>query len=128
MQVLGIRCSLKDFSFAVMKGSQKDSSLIDSGAIKYPTGYNEADKMKWFYQEIGELLTKYKINGIGIKGVEPLAMKGKDYGDRMQLDPCQLSSISALSKFLELTSNNTYISKNLTREFENISAFSYPYS
>lgn len=86
MKILGIRCSLKDFSFSIVTGKQDTPSLIDSGTIKYPTGYNDADKVKWFYQEIGGLITKYKIRGIGIKGVEPMAMKGKAYGERMQIE------------------------------------------
>ena len=86
MVILGIRCSSKDFSFSILRGNQENPSLIDSGTIKYPTGFNDAIKMRWFYQEIGDLITKHKIGGIGIKGVEPMAMKGKAYGARMQIE------------------------------------------
>ena len=86
MKILGIRCSSKDFSFSIVTGKQDNPSLIDSETIKYPKGYSDADKMKWFYQEIGGLIAKYEIYGIGIKGTEPMAMKGKLYGERMQME------------------------------------------
>ena len=86
MNILGIRCSSKDFSFSVVNGKQDNPNLKDSGTIKFPTGYNDAERLKWFYQEIGGLIIKYNINGIGVKGVEPMAMKGKSYGERMQTE------------------------------------------
>jgi hypothetical protein len=86
MIVLGIRCSSKDFSFSVVTGSQADPNLIESGTIKFPSGYNDSERIKWFYQENEGLIEKHGIKGIGIKGVEPMAMKGKIYGERMQIE------------------------------------------
>ena len=80
MNILGIRCSTKDFNFSVINGKQDNPNLIDSGTTKFPTGHNDAEKLNWFYQEIGGLIKKHSIGGIGIKGAEPLAMKGKNYG------------------------------------------------
>lgn len=86
MNTLGIRCSTKDFNFSVINGTQDNPNLIDSGTTKFPTGQNDADKLNWFYQEIGGLIKKHAIGGIGIKGVEPMAMKGKNYGARTQVE------------------------------------------
>lgn len=84
MKILGIRCSSKDFSFAVLNGKQESTNLIDTGTISFPKGYSDSDNLKWFHQEVGGIITKHKIGGIGVKGVEPMAMKGKIYGARME--------------------------------------------
>lgn len=86
MNILGIRCSSKDFSYSIISGKQENPNLIDSGTIKFPTGHNDAEKLNWFHQEIGEFITKHSIGGIGIKGTEPMGMKGKHYGARMQTE------------------------------------------
>jgi len=86
MNILGIRCSSKDFSFSVINGKQDSPNIIESGTIKFPTGYNDAEKLNWFYQEIGGLIKKHSVGGIGIKGTEPMGMKGKNYGARMQTE------------------------------------------
>ncbi|SMD46368.1 hypothetical protein SAMN00777080_5053 [Aquiflexum balticum DSM 16537] len=84
MNILGIRCSSKEFSFAIIAGKQDSSKLLESGTIAFPKGYSDSDCLKWFYQEIGGLIAKHKIGGIGVKGAEPMAMKGKAYGARME--------------------------------------------
>jgi Holliday junction resolvasome RuvABC endonuclease subunit len=86
MIILGIRCSTNDFSYAIVTGNQASPNIIESGNIKFPSGYNDSDRIRWFYQETGELISKFSIKGIGIKGVEPMAMKGKAYGERMQIE------------------------------------------
>jgi Holliday junction resolvasome RuvABC endonuclease subunit len=86
MIILGIRCSSKDFTFSIISGKQESPNFIEEGTIKFPTGHNDSEKLNWFYQEIGGLIAKHSIGGIGIKGVEPMAMKGKSYGMRMQTE------------------------------------------
>ncbi len=84
MNILGIRCSSKDFSFAILNGKQDSVNFIESGTTSFPKGYSEADCLKWFHLEIAGMIDKYNISGIGVKGVEPMAMKGKTYGERME--------------------------------------------
>jgi hypothetical protein len=86
MNILGIRCSTKDFTYCVLSGKQDNPNLQHTEIIKFPTGQSESERLNWFYQEIGELITKRSIGGIGIKGVEPMAMKGKNYGARTQIE------------------------------------------
>ena len=86
MNILGIRCSSKDFTYCVISGKQDNPNLHLTDWTKFPTGQSEPDRLNWFYQEIGGLITKHSIGGIGIKGVEPMAMKGKNYGARTQLE------------------------------------------
>lgn len=84
MSILGIRCSSKDFSFSIVKGKQDTVILVDSGTFTFPKSYSESETLKWLSQEIEGIITKYSIHGIGIKGVEPMGMKGKNYGARME--------------------------------------------
>jgi Holliday junction resolvasome RuvABC endonuclease subunit len=84
MSILGIRCSSKDFSFSIVKGKQDSVTLVDSGTITFPKGYSESDTLKWLSQEIEGIIKKHQVHGIGIKGVEPMGMKGKSYGARME--------------------------------------------
>jgi len=86
MTILGLRCSPSEFSYSIIEGNQRTHKLIHSGRIKNPSGYNHCDLLKWFYHEIGELITKYKIYAIGVKGTEPMGMKGQSYGERMELE------------------------------------------
>jgi hypothetical protein len=86
MIILGIRCSTSEFSFAIIEGTLKTNKLLLSARTKYPNGYNHCELLKWLHNEIGDLITKYKPNGIGVKGTEAMGMKGKSYGERMELE------------------------------------------
>ena len=86
MKALGLRCSPSEFSFSIIEGIQKNYELVESGRIKYPKGYHHCDLLKWFYLEIERLISTYEINAIGVKGTEPMSMKGKSYGERMELE------------------------------------------
>lgn len=86
MIILGLRCSPSEFSFSVMEGTLKSHMLVATGRIKYPTGYNHCELLRWLHNEIGGLIGKYQVNGIGVKGTEAMGMKGKSYGERMELE------------------------------------------
>jgi hypothetical protein len=86
MIILGFRCSPSEFSFSVMEGNLKTHKLVASGRIKYPSGYNHCELLRWFHNEIAGLINKYQANGIGVKGTEAMGMKGKFYGERMELE------------------------------------------
>jgi len=86
MLILGLRCSTSEFSFAIIDGTQKAHKLIASGRVKYPSGYTHSELLKWLHNEVGGLIIKYKPNGIGVKGTEAMRMKGKSFGERMELE------------------------------------------
>jgi hypothetical protein len=86
MTILGIRCSPKEFSYSVIEGNQRVHKLIHSCRIKFPNGYSHSELLKWFYHEIAEILKKHEISAVGVKGTEALGMKGKSYGERMELE------------------------------------------
>jgi len=72
MIILGLRCSPSEFSFIVIQGTQKTHSLVASGRIRYPSGYNHCELLRWLYNEVKGLIIKYKIEGIGVKGTQKL--------------------------------------------------------
>lgn len=84
MSILGIRCSSKEFSYCIVNGKQESVKLTDTGTISFPKGYSDSETLKWLSQEIEGIIKKHKVHGIGIKGVEPMGMKGKIYGARME--------------------------------------------
>lgn len=86
MNILGIRTTTSEFSYVVIIGNQRSHKLKEANKIKFPTGYKHCERLKWFYQEIGNLIKTHQINAIGVKGTEPMAMKGKSYGERMELE------------------------------------------
>lgn len=86
MITLGLRCGTKEFSYSVVKGTADVPELLEVLTIKYPTGYTDPLKLKWFYQEIDGLIKKYEVKAIGIKSTEPVAMKGLTFGDRVEVE------------------------------------------
>lgn len=84
--VLGIRCTPSEFSYVIIEGSFKSHSLKTSNRMKYPSGYSHCELLKWFYNEIGGSIAKFEITVIGVKGTEAMQMKGKAYGNRMEIE------------------------------------------
>ena len=86
MTVLGLRCGSKEFSYSIITGSREVPELIVDQTIKYPTGFSNSQRVKWFYQEIDGLLKKHQVESIGIKGTEPMAMKGSTFAVRIEME------------------------------------------
>ena len=64
MNVLGIRCSNKDYTFAILTGTKKLPQLLDSETLQYPKGYSKPESLKWLLQEIEGLVTKYDVKKV----------------------------------------------------------------
>lgn len=86
MNILGLRCSPSEFCYVVLKGSKEDWELVIQKKLKLPTGYTRPELIRWFSQEIASIIKEHKISDIGIKGTEAMRMKGKAYGERMELE------------------------------------------
>lgn len=86
MTTLGIRCSNSDYSFAVITGTKGAPNLIESEIVSYPKGYSAPENMKWLLQELDALNKKHGIDCWAIKGVEPMAAKGKVYAARVEFE------------------------------------------
>ena len=83
MAVLGIRCSNKDFSYAILAGSQLSPTEVDVGRIAYPKGFTKPRSLKWLLQEITDLIKKHAIRVIVIKAFEGRT-RGKAHEDRVE--------------------------------------------
>lgn len=113
MTILGLRCSPSEFSYSIIVGNQRTHKLVHSERIKFPSGYNHCDLLKWFYHEIGELISKHEINAIGVKGTEPMGMKGKSYGERMELEAMIFLQASICGIKYAIRKVNATIAKDL---------------
>lgn len=76
MSILGIRCSNKEFSYAVMSGSKKAPAIIDNGSLTYPKSLVRPRSLLWFTQEVEQLIKKHNALGIVMKKFE-----GRSRGD-----------------------------------------------
>ncbi|MFA5146478.1 MAG: hypothetical protein WC515_03765 [Candidatus Omnitrophota bacterium] len=79
MIILGIRCSTKDYCFAILDGSKKSPKLLQHNRILFPKNYTRPQELKWFSQEITDILEKNKIDAIAIKGTEGMASRGSPF-------------------------------------------------
>jgi len=68
--ILGLRCSNKDYTFAVMDGTKQEPRVIASGNVAFPVGFPKTSSVKWFLQEIETLLASHGIDKIAIKAFE----------------------------------------------------------
>lgn len=82
--VVGLRCSNKDYAFALMKGTKDSPILVNSGIVKFPNGFSRSSELKWFYQELEELSKQENVDMWAIKGAEAMAQKGKLYTARVE--------------------------------------------
>lgn len=85
MNVLGIRCSNRDFTYVVMSGTKSIPQIKSQKAIMLPKNYSKPRALHWFVQEIEHLIEKHKIDVIVIKGFEGRT-RGKTYEERFELE------------------------------------------
>ncbi len=86
MKVFGIRCSNKDFAYAVVEGTKAAPVLVASAAHLYPKGYSAPAILKWLLQELEGLNKQHSITNWAIKGAEPMAVRGKPYAFRVECE------------------------------------------
>ncbi len=86
MNILGVRCSNTDFSFAAVSGTRADPVLHCVGTHPIPKGYAIPDALKWLLQELETLGAKHKISHWVIKGAEPMATRDKTFVSRVEFE------------------------------------------
>ena len=84
MQCLGIRCSNSDYSIVILSGNRGSPKIIKKACNCSPNGYTTARRLKWFLQELEDILNTFEIDEIVIKGTEPMAQKGGTYAERVE--------------------------------------------
>ena len=83
MNILGIRCSNTDFTYAVLTGTKAAPQLVETQTIAYPKGFAKAQSLKWLHQELMGLIQKHSVERIVMKASEGQS-KGKPYEDRVE--------------------------------------------
>lgn len=83
MNVLGIRCSNSDYSFAILTGTKISPEIIIFRQTNYPKGFTKPHSVKWLYQEIETLVSDYSIKKIVMKASEAISAQ-KTLEDRIE--------------------------------------------
>lgn len=83
MNVLGIRCSNKDYTYAILTGTKTNPRIIDTQTLPYPSGFPTAESLKWLLQEIEGLIIQYDIKRITMNKSET-RVRGNDYEHRVE--------------------------------------------
>jgi hypothetical protein len=70
---LGLRCSNNTFAFAVLSGTKEQPHLEQKNLVRFSKKYSRPQSLKWFYQEIQDLLKRHAVSSITIKGTQTAA-------------------------------------------------------
>lgn len=113
MNVLGIRCSTNDYTYAVLSGTVDNPNLSEVATILFPADYSQPEKLKWLLDELIDLNKKHSVTGWAIKGAEPMAAKGKSYAVRVELEAIVSLSASMSGSDVVLRKVKPTIAKDL---------------
>lgn len=81
MYTLGFRCGTKVYSFVILTGKKKNPQLVKKKTVKFPKNFTTGERLRWFCQEVDQILIEKKIEVIGIKKVE---IRGRGYDERIE--------------------------------------------
>jgi hypothetical protein len=70
LTVLGVRCSNRDFAYAVLSGSKATPHQIEVRSLTYPKGFGKPQSLHWLAQEVDALLNRHSVQKIVIKRFE----------------------------------------------------------
>jgi hypothetical protein len=83
MNVLGVRCSNKDFTYAILTGTKRAPAQVMLNSLAFPKGFAKAQSLRWLLQEMDGIITANQINKIVIKSSEGLT-RGNTFVDRVE--------------------------------------------
>jgi hypothetical protein len=86
MAILGLRCTNRGYSFAVLSGARNAPTLEAYETVAVPKGYAKPQTLKWFFQEIQDLSRRFELDGIVMKGAEGQAVRDKAFVERIELE------------------------------------------
>ena len=86
MIVLGVRCSNSGYAFAVLNGTKSLPVVVEAGSVGCPAGFSRCESLKWFFQEMSDLLARHTVEGVAIKRYEGRAKGGRAYEDRVEYE------------------------------------------
>ncbi|MBI1954953.1 MAG: hypothetical protein HYS38_01005 [Acidobacteria bacterium] len=130
MSVLGIRCSNRDFSYAVLDGTKKSPQLPEVKTIPYPKGFAESQSLQWLYHEIDELRKKYMFDKIVIKRSEGQT-RGRAFEERVEHEATVMLAaadhgIKAVFKKVKSTIAKDLGQKGWARYLSNLDTSGFP--
>ncbi|OGX18437.1 MAG: hypothetical protein A3K83_03285 [Omnitrophica WOR_2 bacterium RBG_13_44_8b] len=105
MKVLGMRCGNDNYVYALVEGSKKIPKILEKGREIFPKGFTRARALRWFQQEIDELLSKHIVAVVAIKCTEPMARKGNPFVCRVENEA--IIQLVAAIKGIKLVSKKT---------------------
>ena len=68
--VLGLRCSAKDYAWAVLDGKKSSPQLIAQGLVLFPKNFARPQSVVWFSQEVDGILNTHPCGHIVLKAHE----------------------------------------------------------
>lgn len=68
--ILGLRCSNKDFAYAIMEGTRAKPTLLAEDLIAFPKGFSRVQSVTWFSHELDAIMDRHPCSKIVIKAFE----------------------------------------------------------
>ena len=91
--ILGLRCSTKDYAFAVLDGKRTAPKLVAHGFVPFPKSFSRVQSVVWFSQELDTLLGKHDCSHIVMKAFEGKA-RGNPFVERIEHETAAYFSAS----------------------------------
>jgi hypothetical protein len=76
MTILGVRCSNKDFAYALVSGDTASPQLITCRTLAYPKNFEHHSALLWFVQELEQLIHKNNVAALVLKKSEGRTKSG----------------------------------------------------
>lgn len=83
MTILGVRCSNRDFAYAILDGRRDTPELVKVGTLSYPKGFVKPQSLHWLFQEADGLFRQNGIEKLVIKRFEGQS-RGAPFEDRVE--------------------------------------------
>ena len=111
MTTLGVRCSNKDFTYAVLEGSVKTPSLIALETLTIPP-LAESLALHWVIEETTTLIKRHGVNKIVLKASEG-GKAGKAYEARVEFEGAVRAAAGALGLKAAFKKRKVTLAKNI---------------
>lgn len=83
MKVLGVRCSNRDYTSAILGGTREKPKVLECDTVRYPKGFRTAQSLKWLLQEMESKIKKHDVRRVVMKRYEGMS-RGKAYEQRVE--------------------------------------------
>ena len=112
LTVLGVRCSNRDFAYAVLTGSKDTPKNVEVRTLPYPKGFAKPQSLHWLLQEIHSVLKRHSIQKIVLKQFEGKS-RGGTFEDRVEHEAAVMLAGGSLGLRAVFKKMNSTIAKDL---------------